>query len=285
MGVGGSGDNIAFVRATKNKSFHLPERVVAMSMPIKQSPAYAIRSADNALRIAAMLQLEGSLTVTQVADRIGCARSTAHRLLQTLVYRDFAAQEDDRSYRVGPVLELAAHSQSASSRLRAAAMPHLQRIVDLLDESANLTVRTGNTIRFIASLESGQTLRVGSREGMVFPAHRTTAGLLLLAELSPDEVDQLYAEERYVNRPQDRPDLARLRAELARVRRNGFALNRGRSERGVVAVGVPVRGPGGESIAGMSVSLPSVRYSKDDLPKLVRILQSTAEALKNDLLA
>lgn len=252
-------------------------------MPIKQSPAYAIQSVDNALRIAAMLQLEGPLTVTQVADRIGCARSTAHRLLQMLVYRDFAAQEDDRSYRVGPLLELAAHSRSASSRLRAAALPHLQRLVDLLDESANLIVRTGNTVRFIASVESGQTLRVGSREGMVFPAHHTTAGLLLLAELSPDELTQLYAEERYADRPEHRPDLARLRAELASIRRNGFALNQGRSERGVVAVGVPVCGADGKSIAGMSVSLPSVRYSKDDLPNLVGILRSTAEALKCEI--
>jgi DNA-binding IclR family transcriptional regulator len=48
------------------------------------------------------------------------------------------------------------------------------------------------------------------------PAHRTTAGLLLLAELSGSELDQVYAAERYRDRPAERPHLASLRTELAR---------------------------------------------------------------------
>jgi DNA-binding IclR family transcriptional regulator len=251
--------------------------------PLKAPPPYAIASVDNALRIATMLQLEGPLTVSEVARRLGVANSTAHRLLAMLVYRDFAVRAADRSYRVGPVLELAAHSQSTAARLRAAALPHLHRLAELLDESANLTVRTGDTARFIASVESRQALRVGSREGMVFPAHRTTAGLLLLAELPADQLDALYAADRYDERPDERPDLAALRADLARVRRNGFALNEGRSERGVVAVGVCVHAPDGPAVAGLSLSMPSARYAKERLPMLVATLRTAAEALERDL--
>ncbi|MFD0901815.1 IclR family transcriptional regulator [Actinomadura sediminis] len=249
-----------------------------MDKPLKVPPPYAIASVDNALRIATMLQLEGPLTVTEVAHRLGVAASTAHRLLAMLVYRDFAVRDADRTYRVGPVLELAAHSQSTAARLRAAALPHLHRLVDLLDESANLTVRTGATVRFIAGVESRQTLRVGSREGMVFPAHRTTAGLLLLADLPPDELQALYA-----GKEDQRPDMDALQADLARVRRNGFDLNEGRSERGVVAVGVPVRAPDGSVLAGLSVSMPGARYEKERLPALVGTLRKAADALERDL--
>ncbi|MFD0533133.1 IclR family transcriptional regulator C-terminal domain-containing protein [Actinomadura luteofluorescens] len=84
---------------------------------------------------------------------------------------------------------------------------------------------------------------------MVFPAHRTTGGLLLLAELPPDGLAALYSPDRHDQRPDVAPDLDALRADLARVRRNGFALNEGRSERGVVAVGVPVRAPDGAAVA------------------------------------
>lgn len=256
-----------------------------MSKPLKTPPPYAIASVDHALRAAAMLQLEDGLTVSQVADRLGVARSTAHRLLAMLVYRDFAVQDDDRVYRAGPVLELAAHSQSRASTLRAAALPHLRRLVDLFDETANLAIRTGDTVRFIASAECRQALRVGSREGMVFPAHRTTAGLLLLAELSGSELDQVYAAERYRDRPAERPDLASLRAELARIRRKGFAVNRERSERGLVAVGVAVRGRDGTAQAGLSVSMPSVRYDPHQLPSLVATLGDAARRLEADLAA
>lgn len=246
----------------------------------KTPPAYVVTSADHALRAAVMLQLEGGLSVSQVAERLGVARSTAHRLLQTLVYRDFAVQDEQRVYHPGPVLELAAHSQSRTSRLRAAALPHLQRLVDLVGESANLTIRTGDTTRFIASVECRQALRVGSREGMVFPAHRTTAGLVLLAELDSAELDELYDEARYTERPDERPDLPSLRARLTRVRRAGFALNNGLSERGVVAIGVPVRDSDDTALAGLSISMPSIRYDRNRLPTLVAALHHAAAAVE-----
>nr|WP_223183748.1 MULTISPECIES: IclR family transcriptional regulator [unclassified Streptomyces] len=235
------------------------------------------------MRAAAILQLEGGASVSRIAERLGVARSTAHRILAMLVYRDFAVQGEDRLYRAGPVLEVASHSQSLVSRLRTAALPHLQRVVDLLDETANLSVRTGDTVRFLASVECGQALRVGSREGMVFPAHRTTAGLLLLADLSDEELDEVYAAERYRDRPAERPDAEGLRVELRRLRANGFAVNRGRSERGLTAVGVPVRDRDGGLLAGLSVSLPSVRYDPVRLRSLVATLEAAAHALERDL--
>ncbi|MFC0526623.1 IclR family transcriptional regulator [Phytohabitans kaempferiae] len=254
-----------------------------MEKPLKTPPTYAIASVDHALRIATILQLEGALTVSQVAERLGVARSTAHRLLAMLVYRDFAAQDEDRVYHPGPVLELAAHSRSGTSRLRAVALPHMERLVNVLGESVNLAIRMRDTTRFIVSVECDQSLRVGTREGMVFPAHRTTAGLLLLADLPADELAGVYAEERYAEHPEERPDLDRLRAELTRVRRAGFALNQGQSERGVVAVGVPVRDSDGMAVAGLSVTLPEVRYDRHQLPNLVAALQRAAGVIGADL--
>jgi len=256
-----------------------------LDKPLKTPPPYTITSVDHALRAAAMLQLEGGLTVSEVAERLGVARSTAHRLLAMLVYRDFAVRDDRRVYHAGPVLELAAHSRSRVSLLRAAALPHLRRLADALDETVNLTIRTGDTTRFIAGVECARALRVGLREGMVFPAHRTTAGLLLLAELTDAELDDVYAPDRARERPGDVPDPATLRAELARVRRGGFALNRERSERGLVAVGVLVRDPDGVAHAGLSVSMPSVRYEPGLLPSLVATLHAAARGLEADLVS
>lgn len=254
-----------------------------MDKPLKTPPPYPVASVDHALRAATILQLEGGATVSQIAERLGVARSTAHRLLAMLVYRDFAVQDENRVYRAGPVLELAAHSQSQVSRMRTAALPHLRRLVDLLDETANLTIRTGDTTRFIASVESGQALRVGSREGMVFPAHRTTAGLLLLSGLDDAALAEIYSPARYRDRPAERPDLDRLRTELDLIARNGFAVNQERSERGLVAVGVPVRDRDGTAQAGLSVSMPSVRYAPHGLRSLVAALSLAARALEADL--
>jgi len=253
-----------------------------------------VASVDHALRLATILQVERDLTVTQAALRLGVARSTAHRLLRMLVYRDFAVQDEAKVYHAGPVLQVARHSGSRLSDMRTTALPHMTRLVAITGESVNLTVRTGALVRFIASLESPQILRVGSREGMTFPAHRTSGGLLLLAELSADELHELYVGqhpddrgEAYVSDRIGRVNLPKLLGELARIRKQGFAVNQERSERGIVAVGVPIRTAtatgGWTALATLSVSMPSVRYDRRQLPELVAKLNAAARAVEADL--
>ena len=121
---------------------------------------------------------------------------------------------------------------------------------------------------------------------MVFPAHRITAGLLLLPELSGSELDQVYVAERYRDRPAERPDLASLRTELARIRRKEFAVDRERSERGLVAVGVAaVRGRDGTTQVSLAVSMPSVRCDPHSSPALIATLGDATRRLEADLLA
>ena len=245
----------------------------------KKPPAYAVTSVDHALRLATMLQVEGALTVTEAATRLGVAPSTAHRLLAMLVYRDFAVQAADRRYLPGPVLQLPARPEMGSARLREAALPHLRRLTAALGESTNVIIRVDDAARFVASVEAAQALRVGNREGMIFPAHRVTGGLVLLAELTTAQLDELYARPGCL----EQPDRGWLRSQLRRVRQRGFALNQGHSERGVHAIGVLLRDPDGMPLGGVSASLPSVRYDSRRLPQLVESLQVTAAAIRRDL--
>ncbi|MGK5170840.1 IclR family transcriptional regulator [Geodermatophilus sp. CPCC 205761] len=250
---------------------------------MKNAPAYAIASVDHALQLATALQVEGSLSVSEAAARLGVARSTAHRLLSMLVYRDFAVQDDSRRYVAGPVLSLGARSQSRTALLRTIAMPHLQVLVERVDETANLQILAGDHVRFIASVECSQALRVGDREGMVFPAHLVSGGKLMLADLPDAQLEAFYAEEKWVDRPGERPDLAALRKELRVVRERGFAINAGRTETGLTAIGRAVRLPGEPAEAAVSVSMPTVRFSESRLPQLVAALALTARDVEQDL--
>jgi IclR family acetate operon transcriptional repressor len=255
---------------------------------VKNPPNYSIRSVDHALQLAVMLQVEGPLSVGEAAQRLGVAASTAHRLLAMLVYRDFATQREDRRYAAGPVLSLSASSQSRTALLRSVAMPHLAALVERVRESVNLSILSGDHIRFIGSVECTQALRVGNREGMVFPAHLTSGGKILLAELPPERLEALYAEERWADRPGERPALPALRRELRAVRERGFAINAGKTESGVTAVGRAIRNrqsrdEGGRAEAAVSVSMPSSRFSRDRLPEIVAALALTARDIEDQM--
>jgi DNA-binding IclR family transcriptional regulator len=237
---------------------------------VRNKPVYTIESVDHALRLAVLLQQEGPLGVTEAAQRLGVARSTAHRLLTTLVYREFAVQDGDRRYAAGPVLRRPAEERPVTT-LRDLALPHLRALVRRCGETVNLTVPHGTDVRFVASVECEQVLRVGDREGRLLPARLTSGGLAILG--ARDEVDL----EPYCA---DAAGLAALRREVRRVRRQGFAVNDQRTEAGVTAVGRALRDAGGTPVAAVSVAMPTARYDRTRLPEWVALLTATTSAIE-----
>ncbi|OYN98693.1 IclR family transcriptional regulator [Enemella evansiae] len=237
----------------------------------KDRPSYALASVDNALRLAAMLQLEGELSVAEIAQRLEVAPSTAHRLARMLVYRDFAVQGADRRYGPGRVLAGGGDTPSLTARLREASLRPLALLTEVVQETSHLMILVGGNVRFLASAESPHQLHVGTREGMLFTAHRTAGGMMLLSELSDEEALERCLE---TGDPVD-PDW--LRTELAKVRRAGIAMNRGRSERGVTAFGRLVRTTDGVGVAAVTVALPTTRYN----PACGRLIkEATTEAVR-----
>jgi DNA-binding IclR family transcriptional regulator len=234
---------------------HVPQEGIGFSA-VKNRPAYAIGSVDSALLLATLLQQEGAMRVTDVAARLGVSVSTAHRLLGMLVYRDFAEQLPDRRYGPGPVLQRGPVQQASVATLREVALPHLRALVEAVGETANVMVLAGTDVRFVATVESDQVLRVGDRTGRTLPAHLASGGKAVLATLPRDELAALLDSL-------DESAAARLRRELARVRRRGFAVNDQETEAGLSAVGVAVPPAGGFRGVALSVSAPRVRYSAD----------------------
>jgi IclR family transcriptional regulator, acetate operon repressor len=243
---------------------------------VRNRPPYAIASVDNALLLAALLQQEGPLRVTDVAERLGVSVSTAHRLLAMLVYRDFAEQLDDRSYRAGRLLRGMAAPDAPVALLREVALPHLQRLVDQRGETANVAVLIGSDVRFVASVECDQVLRVGDRTGRTLPAHLASGGKAILARLPADALAEVVA---------DLPPGVRLalEKELRVVRRRNVAVNDQATESGVTAIGVPIPDASGVPRAALSIALPSVRYVKEALPDWAAALHEAAALVGRDV--
>ncbi|MFV0463748.1 MAG: IclR family transcriptional regulator, partial [Nostocoides sp.] len=233
---------------------------------------YAIDSVDNALMIALLLQQEGALRVTDAAERLGISRSTAHRLLSMLVYRDFAVQGADRRYRPGPALRAIEMHDGPIKQLRDIGGRELRDLAALVNETANLQVRVGREVRFVASAESGHVVRVGDRTGVVLPAHLASGGRSLLATLDSDALDELYDGELSIE------DLARLKKELALIRRRGLAVNDQRTEDGVVGIAVLVH-VHGDPLAAVALAIPASRYKRTVLDDVVPHLQRTASRI------
>ncbi len=162
-------------------------------------PAYRLHSVDHALQLLLLFRSKPSLRVSEVADHLNVARSTAHRLLGMLVHRQFAVQDPaTKAYRPGPRLVEIGLAAVGALDVRARMRPYLAEIAAATGETVSLLVLDADSVHFIDSIESQRTVRVGSRLDARMPAHSTSAGKAMLAALTTDEVLAIYPAERLV---------------------------------------------------------------------------------------
>lgn len=243
---------------------------------MKKKPSYAIESVDQALKLATILQQEGPLRLTDVAELLEVSGSTAHRLLTMLVYRDFAEQRADRRYGPGPVLTSSGRSDAPIALLRRVGLQPMRTLVEETAESANLTVLVGDRSHFVATVESRHVLRVGDRAGRSLPAHLTSGGKAILATWEPASVRELFA-----GHPDVEP--ARLARELSRVRRRKYAINDQATETGLTALGLPIRGVDSAAVAAVSLAMPSARFHRDRMTGWLAALAAAAAAIEGSI--
>ena len=227
------------------------------------APPYPIRSVDCALQLLLILKRDGVLRVSDAAAELGVARSTAHRLISMLRFRGFVEQARDRTYRAGGAFaDLGGGPSSATA-----------------GETSNLLIRMGADVQFIDSIESKQALRVGSRIGVRLAARLTSGGKVLLADIGFEEVALLHPELA-----DDPAALSALKRMLSVIRRQGFGTNFGESERGVIALGMAVRGLNGAAIAAVTISAPTVRFNRGKIIDLLPALTETVEDIRSDII-
>jgi IclR family transcriptional regulator, acetate operon repressor len=123
--------------------------------PAKAGPDYPVRSADSVLRVLLMFEGRSFLRVSEVAEELGVARSTAHRLLAVLVHRGFATHDPrSRHYLPGELLWRLALAAVGTLDLQDRAMPHLEWLREATGETVHLMMLEGRQARFVAGLEA-----------------------------------------------------------------------------------------------------------------------------------
>lgn len=223
-------------------------------------------------------------TVSELAATTGLTRATARRFLITLIELGYV-ESDGRIFRLTPkVLELG-YSFLSGLRFPDVALPHLERLVAEVDEGSEASVLDGDHIVYVARVPSSSVMTVAINVGARMPAHATSMGKVLLAALPDAELDAYFAEADLRSiLPRTVTDPAELRAQLERVREQGYAIVDQELEEGLVAIAAPVSGRGGRVVGAINLSTNVMRRSLDSLrDELLEPLLRTARSIEADL--
>jgi IclR family transcriptional regulator, acetate operon repressor len=245
-----------------------------------------VKSAERTVRI--MEVLAGSadrMTLGQLQQTTGYPRSSLHALLRTLASLKWieASDEGELAFGIGPHALLCGTAYLD----RDPALPHgIQQIERLREEvgyTAHYARMDGCNVIYLATREITDVRRVASRVGRQLPAHATSLGKALLAELTPGELDRLLPDgppaaltEHTVG---SRADLDR---ELERIRERGWSLEREQNTLGTccVASSVSYRIPATDAI---SCSIPLGRGSDEEIARVGEAVRRHTDELAQTL--
>lgn len=248
----------------------------------RKAPIYFSQVLDRAMGILECFKSdENELRLSDIVARTRLHKSTAYRLLEAMRgYGLVAMDEETGKFHLG--LRLFELGSLAIGRvgIERYAHPTLERLVQQTGETAHLCVLDGSDVVYVAKVESRATLRIPSAVGRRNPAYCTGVGKVLLAYLSEDQLADYLAQTPL--QPLTRKTITSkgtLRAELKSIASVGYAIDDQEIEDGVRCVGAPVRDYSGRVIAAISVAGPSMRLTRDKIPKIIRYVMTAADAI------
>jgi DNA-binding IclR family transcriptional regulator len=220
------------------------------------------------------------LPLTALAERAELPLPTAHRLVAELVAWGALARAPDGAYVVGRRLWDVGLLAPARTDLRELASPYLHDLYGATLATVHLAVRDGTEVLYLDRLRGNASVPIVSTVGSRLPLHATGVGKVLLAHAPADVQQQVMGHLTRVT-PYTITQPGRLRRQLARVLRDGYATTVEEMSLGACSVAVPVRS-GARVVAALGMVVPSLRT---DRPRLLAALQVSAHGIGRRLAA
>ncbi len=241
---------------------------------------------DRMMDVLAQLERRADgASIRELVDRLDLPRTTVYRILNTLQLHDMVRRTSAGDYRLGPrLLALAARAAAdlGGLDLPALARMHLERLSAATGEACKVSVVDAGGVLVCATVEGKREYALTVVPGQRLPLHAGAAGKVLLAHLPPDELRRFLAEKLPRHTARTFTDPKRLARELARIRRQGFAEDRGEFSPSICAIAAPIPDRSGRVIAALSV--PFLAGSDASHVEKIRVeVIATAGAIAADL--
>lgn len=238
-----------------------------------------MKSVTRSLRILEAVAQHQPVTVGELTKLFGLPKSTVQRTLLTLNEAGWlrANRKDTTRWEIGArVLAVRPAALQGSSLFAAAREPMIQ-LRDKVNETIHLCVPDAlQCVVVVDRVDCDHAVRTFHEIGDTSPLHATATGRAVLAHLPAADVEELIGRglDRYNEATLTDP--ADLRAELERVRRDGYSVNRNQYRPDVCAIAAPILDADGTPLATVAISMPDSRYDPDRLPEFGRLVADTA---------
>jgi DNA-binding IclR family transcriptional regulator len=224
------------------------------------------------------------LGVVETAELLESPKSSVSRWLRAMAEAGFLVREASSGrYRLSMDLAALGELTRQATSLQRLARPRLEALANETGETSNLVILDRGAAVNVEVVQSPHPVKHVGVLGRRLPLHATAAGKVLLAWLSPEDLQRLLAAPlpRFTSRTICASD--RLEEELDRVRARGYATGWKELETDLAAASAPVWDHRGKVVAAITTSAPTSRLQEDGLGNLAAQVMRAADGLSEAL--
>jgi IclR family pca regulon transcriptional regulator len=239
------------------------------SEPFEDSADYVQSLARGLQVLRAFSHDLASPSLSQVAERAGLSRAVARRLLLTLQHLGYVGSRGRSFYLLPRVLELG-YSYLSSLDLTELAQNTLALLSERVGESCSLAVLDGSDIVYVLRVPVRRVMSVALGIGARLPAYATSLGRVTLADLSDAELAAWMRGQKFrAITTHTLHTTTALKAEIKRVREQGYSIVARELELGLCSIAVPIHAADGRVVAALNVGMP---YTDDAPARAVKLI-------------
>jgi IclR family pca regulon transcriptional regulator len=226
------------------------------------------------------------LTLAEISRIVGLPRATVRRCLLTLTTLRYV-ESNGKFFRLSPQVLVLGQAYFSSSSLPRVTQDPIEQISDKVGEGCSVSVLVGDEIVYVARSTRRRKASVHREIGVNLPAYCTSMGRVLLANLSPDELDGYFSRvdlKKFNHRTvADEPGLRRI---LDQVRKDDYCVIDSEFEYDLRAIALPLRNVVGNVVAAMNVSTEASRLTTKQLQTdVLPVMRQAASLIRNSLIS
>jgi len=227
---------------------------------------------------------DDELGISELAKRLGVAKSTVHRLAGTMLEEGLLQQNPENGrYRLGVGLFSLGSLVRARLDVTSESKMILNDLREKTQENVRLAVLERQSVVFLHDFESPQTLRLRSGTGQLKPAFCTAEGICLLSGLREPQLVEFLLHERLPRTAKTLTEEDDLRARVRKAKRQGYALEDEECDEGTRCIAAPIYNGDGRIVAAVGIAGPRVRIRKSQFPKFAPIAVEAAQQISERL--
>lgn len=252
-------------------------------MSPKVSQQKSLSSLQNALRLLKLFSIDKpEFGVYEMAEALGIANSTAHRLLSTLAEQDFVTKDHyTNMYRLSVSILAMQPVITSQIELFHQAAPVLQSLTDKTNETSLLSILHENSAYCLNKADCQlPTFTYTTHIGKAHPLYQSAAGHVLLAYQTDDQIQEYI--DRYLA-VKDHSIQAALLQSLHHVKQHGFTVTVNQLYPGITSIAAPVKNKANQVIAAIEIVGPNQRLEKGQREKMVTLMKKAADKLSKRL--